>query len=208
MGDEDERPDDDDGLRQYLDEIARFPLLAPEDDVRLAKAIEAGDDRARSQLIESNLRLVVSISRRYDRAALGLRDRIQEGIRRIAADEDVRLAFCFANKAIAVQAGWRRQPIKWRSFQLAFILLNIPAIADPTSPDRSVCDLLWFPTGGGKTEAYLALAAFVMAYRRRRGLRRREAGGGGGTAVLSRYTLRLLTIQQFRRALAMVTACG
>ena len=65
-------------------------------------------------------------------------------------------------------------------------------------------DLLWFPTGGGKTEAYLALTAFVIMLRR---LRRAEQDDGSGVAVLMRYTLRLLTIQQFQRAAAMICAC-
>ncbi len=92
---------------------------------------------------------------------------------------------------------------------MAFILLNIPPLAQPSHPARTVCDLLWFPTGGGKTEAYLGLAAFVLGLRR---LRARdhditEDRTGGGVGVLSRYTLRLLTIQQFRRALGVITAC-
>jgi hypothetical protein len=75
------------------------------------------------------------------------------------------LAFCFANKAIAVQSSWKGAILNWRPFQLAFILLNIPALSDRLHPDRSICDLLWFPTGGGKTEAYLGLSAFVLALR-------------------------------------------
>lgn len=136
-------------------------------------------------------------------------DRIQEAIEILATDEDVRLAFCFANKAIALQSRWARgQALTWRPFQIAFILLNIPALASPFHPDRHTCDLLWFPTGGGKTEAYLGLVAFTLALRRRRA-RNRQTGDhtGGGVGVLSRYTLRLLTIQQFRRALGLITAC-
>ena len=87
----------------------------------------------------------------------------------------------------------------WRPFQLAFQLIVMPSLAQPESPDRDVLDLLWFPTGGGKTEAYLALAAFEIALRR---VRHGEAGAG--TAVLMRYTLRLLTAQQFERAATLV----
>jgi hypothetical protein len=130
-------------------------------------------------------------------------ERIEEAIGLLAADDNVRLAFCFANKAIALQSTWqRKRALKWRPFQLAFMLLNIPAIADPTNAHRQTCDLLWFPTGGGKTEAYLGLVAFTLALRRRR-----LSNHGGGVAALSRYTLRLLTIQQFRRAVGIVTAC-
>jgi hypothetical protein len=98
----------------------------------------------------------------------------------------------------------------WRPFQLAFILLNLPALADPGNPDRAavpmtgdastgVVDLLFFPTGGGKTEAYLGLAAFAFAIRRLQGMVGTgiyARSGLGGVAVLMRYTLRLLTAQQ------------
>lgn len=132
--------------------------------------------------------------------------RMRDGIDLLCVDDDARLAFCFANKAIAVQSRWtRRRVVPWRPFQLAFQLVNLRALRDPGSPERMTCDLLWIPTGGGKTEAYLGLAAFTLGLRRI--LARRTGEPGGGVAVLSRYTLRLLTIQQFRRALALVTAC-
>jgi hypothetical protein len=135
-------------------------------------------------------------------------ERIHNAITILTSDERVRLAFCFANKAIHIQSEWSGNVIIWRPFQLAFILLNIVAISDPTHKDRQICDLLWFPTGGGKTEAYLGLAAFTLALRRLRA--RGSLNGdysGAGVGVLSRYTLRLLTIQQFRRALGVITAC-
>jgi len=140
-------------------------------------------------------------------------ERIREAIDLLAQNEDARLAFCFANKAIAMQAGWknREKPgwqFVWRPFQLAFILLNLPPLINPLHPERETCDLLWFPTGGGKTEAYLGLTAFLLGLRRL--LARKNHHGdqtGAGVAVLSRYTLRLLTIQQFRRALGVITAC-
>ncbi|MEH2141113.1 DISARM system helicase DrmA [Nostoc sp.] len=138
------------------------------------------------------------------------RQRMQEAIDLIVQDKEVRLAFCFANKAIDLQASWRRrgQEFKWRPFQLAFVLMNIPAIANPLHPDRRTCDLLAFATGGGKTEAYLGLAAFTMGLRRFRS--EKDTNGdrtGHGVSVISRYTLRLLTIQQFRRALGLIVAC-
>lgn len=138
--------------------------------------------------------------------------RIRKGIQILKENEDARLAFCFANKAMALQFKWQHnKKLKWRPYQLAFLLMNIESIVNPESPDRKTCDLLWVPTGGGKTEAYLALVAFTLAYRRRRALSRigkRDIDStGAGTGVISRYTLRLLTIQQFRRALAMITAC-
>jgi hypothetical protein len=110
----------------------------------------------------------------------------------------------------------------WRPFQLAFVLLNLPALTDPAHPDRvpdgrkALVDLLFFPTGGGKTEAYLGLAAYTFAIRRLQGVvgtGTSARSGECGVAVLMRYTLRLLTAQQFQRAAALVcgggaAACG
>ena len=153
-------------------------------------------------------------------------ERITEGIELLGgSDEASRLArdaFCFANRAMALQrsqsvvARRRRRgddpgvaddvPTTWRPFQLAFVLINLPSLADRDHHHRETCDLLWFPTGGGKTEAYLGLAAFVLALRRiRTPLPGYRADGGVG--VLMRYTLRLLTVQQFQRATALVCAC-
>jgi hypothetical protein len=101
----------------------------------------------------------------------------------------------------------------WRPFQLAFILLQLPALTDPAhelrSGDAANVELLFFPTGGGKTEAYLGLAAFTFAIRRLQGTIDTDDGrldGGDGVGVLMRYTLRLLTSQQFQRAAALVCA--
>ncbi|ADU49570.1 DISARM system helicase DrmA [Intrasporangium calvum] len=101
----------------------------------------------------------------------------------------------------------------WRTFQLAFILMQLPLLTDPTAQKRSsdlaTAQLLFFPTGGGKTEAYLGLAAYTFAIRRRQGVRESASGplnGLDGVSVLMRYTLRLLTSQQFQRATALVCA--
>ena len=99
----------------------------------------------------------------------------------------------------------------WRPFQLAFILLNLPAVTNLDHPERSenqdaLADLLFFPTGGGKTEAYLGLSAYTMGIRRLQGMVAGRSGENGIT-VLMRYTLRLLTIQQFQRASALICAC-
>ena len=92
-------------------------------------------------------------------------------------------------------------PPRWYIFQIAFILLNLESTFNPKSDDREIVDLLWFPTGGGKTEAYLGIVAFVL------GMKRLREGEDDGVTVLMRYTYRLLTIQQFHRAAALMCSC-
>ena len=94
----------------------------------------------------------------------------------------------------------------WRPFQIAFILMNLSGIVNPEHKDRDVVDLLYFPTGGGKTEAYLGLMAFVIANRRLRASDASEYNADGGVTAMLRYTLRLLTTQQRDRITKMVVA--
>jgi hypothetical protein len=158
--------------------------------------------------------------------------RIQEGIELLGRDPLAAQAFQFLNQAMHLQRihtlyaeKVRREETPrleevdipqnrtWYPFQLAFILINLSSVANPLHPDRTgkekaLADLLWFPTGGGKTEAYLGLTAFTLGMRRLQ--RDRNLGGmdsENGVAVLMRYTLRLLTLQQFQRATALICAC-
>ncbi len=144
-------------------------------------------------------------------------DRIARGIH-LLHQPDCLEAFRLANQAMAMASRRRangfvwakntghtiedaRTP-EWRPFQLAFILMNLPGIAEPTGDDRQVVDLLFFPTGCGKTEAYLGLAAFTLLLRRMRN----PGIAGAGLSVLMRYTLRLLTLDQLGRAATLICA--
>ena len=140
-------------------------------------------------------------------------NRIREGIELIKNKRLAYLSFCFANKTISLQNEWDKKyrgaekDFEWRPFQLAFILMNLESIYYENSENKDVLDLLWIPTGGGKTEAYLGIMAYTMALRRLKahfGLSQEKTGAG--VSIISRYTLRLLTVQQFRRTLKMVTA--
>jgi hypothetical protein len=149
------------------------------------------------------------------RKAEHAKERIQEGIALLAANAEVQRAFALANQAMhfaALQADKTREDPRyrdghqpeWRPFQLAFVLMNLPSMADPAHRDRKLAELIYFPTGGGKTEAYLGLIAFCLVLRRLRG--RGTAHEGRGVAVLLRYTLRLLTLDQLGRASTLICA--
>ncbi|MYH72953.1 MAG: helicase [Acidimicrobiia bacterium] len=161
---------------------------------------------------------------------------IADGIELVCTDNDALDAFRFANQTMwkqrvqseAIEARRRDEALSlrdavagadkpenrsWRPFQLAFILLCIPSLTDPLHPERSqagaLADLLFFPTGGGKTEAYLGLVAYTLATRRMQGVvgtGEDAVDGSDGVAVLMRYTLRLLTAQQFQRAATLMCA--
>lgn len=156
--------------------------------------------------------------------------RIQAGIELLKVNPQAAEAFRFANRAMWLQRihtlyveSVRHEEGKnleemdtlqnrtWYPFQLAFLLLNLPGLTDPLHDERShptnaITDVLWYPTGGGKTEAYLGLTAYTLAMRRLQG-KVGDYDGSAGVAVLMRYTLRLLTLQQFQRAAALICSC-
>ena len=163
--------------------------------------------------------------------------RMEQGIDLLERDEKVRIAFQYMNLAMLMQQLHYNLPLqrweedgdndiqlvnavdlpivsdqntwygdksrygRWRPFQLAFVLMNLRSMYDRNCIERGIVDLIWFPTGGGKTEAYLGLSAYTIFMRR---LLNKD---DKGTAILMRYTLRLLTAQQYERASAMICAC-
>lgn len=154
-------------------------------------------------------------------------NRMKKGLALLKSNDDAKQLFEWTNRAMHLQSvvpRGVREPIdltkpwnfndsydpeemldtkelrKWRPFQIAFLLMNLPSLHSVKSSDREIVDLIWFPTGGGKTEAYLACAAYSM-------FRRRQLNPNDiGTEVIMRYTLRLLTAQQFERASALICA--
>lgn len=151
--------------------------------------------------------------------------RIQNGITLLENDDMVYKAFCFMNEAMFMQRSiamyakengkneWcdlndimKDDHSEWRPFQIAFVLLNLYGCVNIDSAERENVDLLYFPTGGGKTEAYLGLIAFVIAYRRLTASLEHVFEKDGGVTVFLRYTLRLLTTQQRDRLMKLIVA--
>ena len=212
-----ERPDDFDGNRKTI-----ASRLAPIID-GYRNWIQRQADRADKELIGSRYGEIAEGNLGKCSDAL---NRIEDGYRLLAhGDEDdgnvILKSFILANRAMLYQrlhftyalgrfkskkAEWpdAKKPRQafWYPFQLAFLLMSLRGMAFRDHADRSAADLIWFPTGGGKTEAYLGVAAFAMILRRLRG----EAEDGLGVSVIMRYTLRLLTLQQFERASTLMCA--
>ena len=142
-----------------------------------------------------------------------VKERISAGLDALE-DPLVLEAFCLTNKVIAQSIrqrlshqGQGKKPEefaapKWKPFQIAFLLMNLVGISQPNHQDREIVDLLFFPTGGGKTEAYLGIAAFTMLLRRLRD----PSIASAGVTILMRYTLRLLTLDQLGRSATLICA--
>ena len=189
------------------------------------KQEEIANAELKDELLETALRHIESC-----RLCL---QRMKEGVEVLKSNEKVNRAFKLMNRAMLLQqlhysietrnwilekgnitgvkdavipnindsSTWKPGLGAWRPFQLAFILMNLNAMLDSSHGDREMVDLIWFPTGGGKTEAYLGLSAFTIF------LKRLKDKNDSGSTVLMRYTLRLLTAQQFQRAAALICAC-
>ena len=159
----------------------------------------------------------IAVAQEQQKSCLQALQRMKKGIN-VLGDPLILRAFQLAHKAMLIVfalSDWKKRQYsgkpdynsdhQWYPFQIAFILLCLESVGNNSSDDRSIADLLWFPTGGGKTEAYLGLTAFALFLRRLRG--KEEHHDGGGTSVITRYTLRLLTADQFERSAAMICAC-
>lgn len=131
-------------------------------------------------------------------------NRMKEGSEIILKNKFFFESFILANKCIEKQYSWSSKDVfTWRPFQLSFFLICATSIINPQHEDRDILDLLWFPTGGGKTEAYLLISAFLLFLRRFKNLGNQNYLG---LTIIMRYTLRTLTIQQFQRACKMIIA--
>lgn len=201
--------------------------------VKLNIAYEAWIDK-QNEIAHSELKdeLLETAMRHIDSCRMCLQ-RMKEGVEVLKNNEKVNRAFKLMNRAMLLQqlhysietrnwiiengnvkgiknailpnindnSTWKQGLGSWRPFQLAFILMNLNAMLDSSHKDREIVDLIWFPTGGGKTEAYLGLSAFTIF------LKRLKNNRDSGTTIIMRYTLRLLTAQQFQRAAALICAC-
>lgn len=185
-----------------LDGLSRLTVEYEEWIEGIRKESRAFPDSMR-ETADSNIRKCVEACKRIKNTIRLLRDST-------VGDGLAYRAFQYANEAMLLQRErtvlkekkvFNRKEVKWYPFQIAFILHEIGGLIDPSLSERNEVDLLWFPTGGGKTEAYLGITAFTIF------LRRLRDPNADGVTVIMRYTLRLLTLQQFERASMLIFAC-
>ena len=147
-----------------------------------------------------------SVAIRHLRDCSEAQQRMERGVKFLTDNREAMAAFRLSNYAMSLQHQWKNpnsnKSLIWRPFQIGFILISLESTCNKESIEREVLDLLWFPTGGGKTEAYLALVAIGAFF-----LRLTDPSAANGNFAVMRYTLRLLTAQQFERASAMILAC-
>ncbi len=213
--------------------MAALAGLLPDDDgfPKLAQIIELYEQwiiRKRAEISTLNDTYRDTAGRHMTTCSAAAR-RMRDGLQYLKTNAEARRAFQLANHAMLIQQARSRREArkavfdtkakrleflpelenpnllgsergKWRAFQIAFLLLSIRSCGEAEDPDRRTVELIWFPTGGGKTEAYLGLAAFSTFLR----LLRNSADAG--VHALMRYTLRLLTAQQFQRASGLICA--
>ena len=186
--------DDDSVLQKLNDFVINYENWISDQETKAYK--EEEEDKKTAKDIIKNLTIA--------------KKRMQEGINLLKNDKYAQIAFSTANEAMLKQwiSGDKNKGMvkdksvyKWRPFQLAFILMTLESATNEDSNFRETLDLIWFPTGGGKTEAYLGLMAFLFIYRRLK-----YPASAGGTVSIMRYTLRLLTSQQFLRASKVISA--
>lgn len=156
---------------------------------------------------ENNMDAYEILSKNIDNNRTALK-RIRDGINILNNNGNAEKSFRFVNAVMSTVGRWRkyRGGFVWRPFQMAFLLMEIDGIVNETSETRNIVDVLWVHTGAGKTEAYLAAAIFDIIYRRYKMKSENKISENPGTSVISRYTLRLLTVQQFKRTVDFITA--
>ena len=179
---------------------------------------------------------MIDTAERHIQSCIECLERMKDGVNLLKTDEMIKKAFGWMNRAMLMQQLHYNMPLRkwinnsdstltiddfkmpdlgerktwpdngtgklgnWRPFQIAFIIMNLRSMTYKEDLQRKIVDLIWFPTGGGKTEAYFGLSAFTIF------LRRLKDQNDSGTCILMRYTLRLLTTQQYERASSLICA--
>ncbi|WP_200913089.1 helicase-related protein [Arthrobacter sp. Leaf69] len=218
-----------DGTREQLRlEMGLLAAGDPVGDLQLKTLVDSygawiGEQESVSDQLDESYR---SAAARNMELCRGAHRRMEAGLDILRRNKLARVSFQLANEAMLMQQERSRFPLRdvklnsqlgydfsiayptsptiqdsnarWRAFQLGFILSIIPELVETENAHRENVDLIFFPTGGGKTEAYLGAAAFMILYRRL------TDADDVGTSVIMRYTLRLLSAQQFLRAAALI----